>query len=75
MIEFLSEDKYVFGWSYGDMPCLSTDVMVHKGSIKPEYRPFNQKLRRMKLEWTLNVKEEVVKQYSAGFLEIEDYSE
>ena len=32
-----------------------------------------QKLRRMKPEWTLKIKEEVEKQYNARFLRVVDY--
>ena len=34
-----------------------------------------QKLRRMKSEWTLKIKEEVKKQYNAGFLRVVDCPE
>ena len=34
-----------------------------------------QKLRRIKLEWTLKIKEEVEKQYNAGFLRLVNYPE
>ena len=34
-----------------------------------------QKLKRMKPEWTLKIKEEVEKQYNAGFLRVVNYPE
>ena len=37
-------------------------------------KPVKQKLRRMKPEWTLKNKEEVEKQYNAGFLRVVNYS-
>ena len=36
-------------------------------------KPIKQKLRRMKLEWTLKIKEEVEKQHNAGFLRVVNY--
>ena len=36
-------------------------------------KPVKQKLRRMKPEWTLKIKEEVEKQYNAGFLKVVNY--
>ena len=36
-------------------------------------KPVKQKLRRMKPEWTLKNKEEVEKQYNAGFLRVVNY--
>ena len=38
-------------------------------------KPVKQKLRRMKLEWTLKIKEEVEKQYNIGFLKVVNYPE
>ena len=38
-------------------------------------KSIKQKLRRMKLEWTLKIKEEVEKQYNAGFLRVVNYLE
>ena len=37
-------------------------------------KPVKQKLRRMKLEWTLKIKA-VEKQYNAGFLRVVNYPE
>ena len=37
-------------------------------------KPVKQKLRRIKLEWTLKIKE-VKKQYNAGFLRVVNYLE
>ena len=38
-------------------------------------KPVKQKLKRMKPEWTLKIKEEVEKQYNAGFLRVVNYPE
>ena len=37
--------------------------------------PVKQMLRSMKPEWTLKIKEEVEKQYNAGFLRVVNYPE
>ena len=44
--------------------------MQHKLPLNPEYSPVKQKLRRMKPEMSLKIKEEVKKQFNAGFLAI-----
>ena len=36
-------------------------------------KPVKQKLRRMKTEWTLKIKEEVEKQYNTRFLRVVNY--
>lgn len=62
----------MFAWSYVDMSTLDIDVVVHRFPLRPDSNPVKQKLRRKKPEWTVKIKEEVVKQYNAGFLEVVD---
>ncbi|KAA3485494.1 RNA-directed DNA polymerase (Reverse transcriptase), Ribonuclease H-like protein [Gossypium australe] len=75
LIELLQEFKDVFAWSYQDMPGQSTDIVVHRLPIKEEYKPVQQKLRRMRPDVLLKIKEEVKKQFDAGFLQMVKYSE
>ena len=69
----LREFKDVFGWSYQDMPGLYPDIVQHKLPLKPECYLIKQKLRGMKPEMTLKIKEEVKKQFNAGFLAVAKY--
>ncbi|XP_052728311.1 uncharacterized protein LOC108320289 [Vigna angularis] len=69
----LKEFKDVFAWSYNDMPGLDTDIVQHKLPLKQECLPVKQKLRRMKPEMSLKIKEEVQKQFDAGFLTVAKY--
>ena len=57
----LTKFKEVFAWSYEDMPGTDTDIVQHCIPIDLTMKPVKQKLRRMKLEWTLKIKEEVEK--------------
>jgi len=57
------------------MPGLDPKIVVHKLPIRPECKPVQQKLRRMKPEMLLKIKEEVMKQLDAGFLEVAKYPE
>ncbi|KAA3458938.1 RNA-directed DNA polymerase (Reverse transcriptase), Ribonuclease H-like protein [Gossypium australe] len=75
LIALLQEYKNVFAWSYQDMPGLNEDVVVHRLPLKPECKPIQQKLRRMRLEMLLKIKEEVKKQFDAGFLQVSKYLE
>jgi len=75
LVELLQEFKDVFAWSYQDMPGLSTDIVVHRLPIKEECKPVQQKLRRMRPDVLLKIKEEVRKQFDAGFLQVVKYSE
>ena len=55
------------------MPGLDTDIVVHCLPLKEECAPVKQKLRGVKPEMHLKIKEEVKKQLDAGFLEVSKY--
>ena len=50
------------------MPGLDSDIVQHKLPLNPGSSPVKQKLQRMKPEMSLKIKEEVRKQFDAGFL-------
>jgi hypothetical protein len=58
-----------------DMPGLDTDMVVHNFPLRPECKPVKQKLRRMKMDVQLKIKEQVQKQLNAGFLTVARYPE
>ena len=73
VVALFTEFKEVFAWSYEDMPGIDTDIVQHCIPTNPTMKPIKQKLRRMKPKWTLKIKEEVEKQYNAGFLRVVNY--
>ena len=75
LISLLKEFLEVFAWSYKDMPGIDMDIVQHRIPTNSTMKPVKQKLRRMKPEWTLKIKEEVEKQYNAGFLKVVNYPE
>ena len=75
LVALLTEFKEVFAWSYEDMPGIDTNIVQHCIPTDPTLKPDKQQLRRMKPEWTLKIKEEVEKQYNAGFLRVVNYPE
>ncbi|KAL5137764.1 hypothetical protein HKD37_10G028085 [Glycine soja] len=75
LITLLEEYQDVFAWSYQDMPGLDSDIVQHKLPLNPGSSPVKQKLRRMKPEMSLKIKEEVRKQFDAGFLAVARYPE
>ncbi|KAK8683846.1 hypothetical protein V6N13_039892 [Hibiscus sabdariffa] len=75
LIKLLHEYKDVFAWSYQDMPGLNENIAMHKLPIKQECRPIQQKLRRMKPEMLLKIRDEVKKQFDVGFLQAVTYSD
>ena len=50
------------------MPGLSPNIVQHRLPLNPKCSSIKQKLRRMKPEMSLKIKEEVKKQFDAGFL-------
>ncbi|PKI47597.1 hypothetical protein CRG98_032013, partial [Punica granatum] len=76
MINFLKEYQEVFAWSYADMPGLDPSIVEHFLPLDTEkFPPKRQQLRRQRASLLLRIKEEVVKQINAGFLEVCNYSE
>ena len=73
LVALLTEFKEVFAWSYEDMPRIDIDIVQHCIPTNPTMNPIKQNLRRMKPKWTLKIKEEVEKQYNAGFLRMVNY--
>ncbi|KAK9019602.1 hypothetical protein V6N11_054118 [Hibiscus sabdariffa] len=74
LIKLLHEYKVVFAWSYQDMPVLNENIAMHKLPIKSECKPVQQKLQRMKPGMLLKIRDEVKKQFDAGFLQAVTYS-
>ncbi|XP_077228517.1 uncharacterized protein LOC143861474 [Tasmannia lanceolata] len=75
LIKLLKEFKEVFTWSYEDMPGLSEKIVQYHIPLFPEAKPKKQKLKRMKPEWVLKIKDKVINQLKAGFLEVVTYPE
>ena len=57
------------------MPGLDTNIVIHKVPLKLECNRIQQKLRRMKPNRLLKIKEEVKKQFKVGFLKVAKYPE
>ncbi|PKI42266.1 hypothetical protein CRG98_037338 [Punica granatum] len=76
MVDFLTRYQEVFAWSYADMPGLDPSIVKHFLPLDTEkFPPKRQQLRRQRTSLLLRIKEEVLKQINAGFLEVCNYSE
>jgi hypothetical protein len=73
LVSLLQEYVDVFAWSYQDMPGLDTNIVVHRLPLRPECPPVKQKLRRTRPDMALKIREEVNKQFDAGFLAVGKY--
>ncbi|XP_050889414.1 uncharacterized protein LOC127094647 [Lathyrus oleraceus] len=56
-----------------DMPGLDTDIIEHKLPLQPDCPPVTQKLRRTRPDMALKIREEVKRQFDAGFLAVAKY--
>ena len=61
LVALLKEFKEVFAWSFEDMLGIDTNIVQQCIPTNLTMKPIKQKLRRMKPEQTLQVKEEVEK--------------
>ena len=75
LVALLWDYQDIFAWSYQDMPGLSRDIVQHRLPLNPDCSQVKQKLRRMKPEMSLKIKEEVKKQFDAGFMAVVGYPE
>jgi hypothetical protein len=73
MIQALIDYKDVFVWSYDDMPGLSTELVAHKLPTDPAFPPVKQKLRKFKMDVSIKIKEEIMKQLEAKVIRVARY--
>ncbi|XP_015072578.1 uncharacterized protein LOC107016701 [Solanum pennellii] len=73
IIQALFDYKDIFASSYDDMPGLSTDMVVHKLPIDSNFPPIKQKLRKLKTDMSVIIKEEITKQLEAKVIQVSQY--
>ncbi|XP_037491707.1 uncharacterized protein LOC119369460 [Jatropha curcas] len=69
IIECLKKFADCFMWKASDITGIDPAITVHKILVYPEAKPVKQKLRRLKTELSLKIKEEVAKQLENKFME------
>ncbi|RVW17487.1 Transposon Ty3-G Gag-Pol polyprotein [Vitis vinifera] len=75
LIQLLRLYLDVFAWSYEDMPGLDSSIVHHRLPLLLHARSVKQKLRQLHHHWSLQVKKEIQKQLSVGFLLVIEYPE
>ena len=55
------------------MPGIDPEIVLHRIPLYPDAKPVKQKLRKIRPDWVEKVKEEVTKQFNAGFLMVTEY--
>ncbi|XP_028060210.1 uncharacterized protein LOC114263824 [Camellia sinensis] len=67
--------KDCFTWSYNNLPGLDTSLVEHRLPVKPNFKPYKQKPRRMSSEVVQKVNEEITTLLKAGFIRTARYVE
>ncbi|KAK1696972.1 hypothetical protein QYE76_013669 [Lolium multiflorum] len=75
MIALLKEYPDCFAWDYTEMPGLDKSIIEHRLPLKKGFRPFQQRARQMKADILEEVKKEVEKMLTAGFIRPCRYAE
>ncbi|XP_028113909.1 uncharacterized protein LOC114311946 [Camellia sinensis] len=68
------EHKDCFAWSYNDLPGLDRLLVEHRPSVKPNFKPYKKKPRRMSPEVIQKVKKEIARLLKAGFIKTARYA-
>lgn len=67
-ISLLSSFADVFAWDYSDLKMYDTNIIQHTIPIKPNQKPFRQKLRRLNPKLLPSIKKEVNRLYKSGII-------
>ena len=55
------------------MPGIDPEIVQHRIPLNPDAKPVKQKLRQIRPDWMLKIKEEITKQIDAEFLMVTEY--
>ena len=75
MIELFKKYAKVLAFSYGEIRRLESLLVEHKLPLKPSAKTAKQKLRRLRPDLALKVKEEIEKLHKAKFIRVVVYLE
>ena len=67
-ISLLSSFADVFAWDYSDLKTYDTNIIQHTIPIKPNQKPFSQKLRRLNPKLLPSIKKEVKRLYKSRII-------
>ena len=67
-IDLFKEFQDVFSWSYEDLKSYDTSVIQHTIPLKPNQKPFKQKLRRINPMLLPMIEKEVKRMFEAGII-------
>lgn len=74
-VDLFKDFQDVFAWSYEHLKSYDTAVIQHTIPLKPNQKPFKQKLRRINPLFLPSIKKEVQKFFEAGIIAAIRFSE
>jgi len=67
-ISLMASFADVFAWDYSDLKTYDTNIIQHTIPIKPNQKPFRQKLRRINPKLLPSIEKEVNRLYKSGII-------
>ena len=67
-INLMSSFADVFAWDYSDLKTYDTNIIQHTIPIKPNQKPFRQKLRRLNPKLLPSIEKEINRLYKLGII-------
>ena len=67
-ISLMSSFADVFAWDYSDLKTYDTNIIQHTIPIKPNQKPFRQKLRRLNPKLLPSIEKEINRLYKSGII-------
>jgi len=74
-IDLFKEFHDVFAWSYEDLKSYDTSVIQHTIPLRPNQKPFKQKLRRINQMLLPSIEKEVKRMWEVGIIALIRFSE
>ena len=74
-VDLFKEFQDAFAWSYEDLKSYDTSVIQHTIPLKPNQKPFKQKLRRINPMLLPSMEKEVQKMFKAGIIALIRFSD
>lgn len=74
MTKLLHEFLEFFAWNYSDMPGIDPQIVTHTIVLKPDGKPFKQKIQKINPKIVLLAKDKIEKLLQAVFIHPIDYS-
>lgn len=67
-ISLMSSFADVFAWDYSDLKTYDTNIIQYTIPIKPNQKPFRQKLRRLNPKLLPSIEKEINRLYKSGII-------